>query len=259
MMGIAAGLAAQGKTVFASTFAVFAAGRTYDQVRISIAQPEQNVKIVASHSGISVGEDGISHHAVEDLALMTSFPNFRVIVPADALETEQAIRLAADTQGPFYIRLSRPKTPIVCAEDYVFQLGKAYTIRKGTDVTIMALGLMVASALDAAETLATQGIDCRVLNMASLKPVDEPAIEKAARDTGAIVTAEEHLLHGGLGSAVARVAGERYPVPLEFVALKDTYAQSGKPAELLREYKLTADDIVEAVQKVLERKRELAR
>jgi transketolase len=253
MMGIAAGLAASGKTVFASTFAVFAACRCFDQVRMSIAQPALNVKIVATHGGITVGEDGTSHHSIEDLALFCSHSNFTVVVPADAIETAQAVRTAAATYGPFYIRLSRPKTPLVYTDDYRFQLGQAVTMREGRDATIIAIGIMVANALEAAQNLMKDGIDCRVLNMATLKPIDEQAIIKAAQETGAIVAAEEHLEHGGLGSAVARVVTQYHPVPMAFIAVK-SYAKSGKPQELVEQHKLTAADIEGAVRSVLPRK-----
>jgi len=253
MVGIAAGLAASGKIPFASTFAVFAPGRCYDQIRMSIAQPKLNVKLVVTHGGITVGEDGTSHQSVEDLALISSFPGFTVIVPADAIETAQAVKVAAATCGPFYIRLCRSKLPLVYDESYCFKLGKAVTMRQGRDATIIAIGVMVAIALEAAGNLKREGIDCRVLNMPTLKPIDEAAIIKAA-ETGAIVTAEEHLEHGGLGSAVARVVARHYPVPMEFVAIKDTYAKSGKPSQLLQRYGLTAKDIEQAVRAVVKRK-----
>ena len=259
MVGIAAGLAASGKIPFASTFAVFAPGRCFDQIRMSIAQPGLNVKLVASHSGISVGEDGTSHQSIEDLALIGSLPGFTVIVPADAIETAQAVRAAAAGYGPFYIRLCRPKLPLVYSEGYHFALGKAVTMRRGRDATIIAIGLMVKMALEAAESLKREGIDCRVLNMPTLKPIDEAAIIQAATETGAIVTAEEHLEHGGLGSAVARVVARHQPVPMEFVAIKDTYAKSGKPAELLERYGLTARDIERGVRSAVERKNKTGR
>ena len=254
MVGIAAGLAASGKIPFASTFAVFVPGRCFDQIRMSIAQPELNVKLVVTHGGISVGEDGTSHHSIEDLALIGALPGFTVIVPADAIETAQAVRAAAAHYGPFYIRLCRPKLPLVCSEDYHFNLGKAVTMRQGGDATIIAIGLMVKAALEAAQNLEREGIDCRVLNMSTLKPIDEAAITQAAAETGAIVTAEEHLEHGGLGSMVARVVARHQPVPMEFVAIKDTYAKSGKPAELLQRYGLTAKDIEQAVKSAIKRK-----
>jgi len=254
MVGIAAGLAVSDKLAFASTFAVFVPGRCFDQVRMSIAQPGLNVKLVTTHGGISIGEDGTSHQAIEDLALACSLPGFTVIVPADAIETTQAVRVAAANYGPFYIRLCRPKLPLVYDDDYHFVLGKAVTMRRGKDITIIAIGIMVTAALEAAAHLGREDIDCRVLNMPTLKPVDEAAIIGAATETGAIVTAEEHLEHGGLGSAVARVVAKYQPVPMEFVAIKDTYAQSGKPAELLQRYGLTAKDIEQAVRAVVKRK-----
>jgi transketolase len=255
MVGIAGGLAAAGKIPFASTFAIFAMGRCFDQMRLSIAQPKLNVKLVVTHGGISVGEDGFSQQAVEDLSLICSLPGFTVIVPADAIETAQAVRAAADNPGPFYIRLCRPKLPLVYERGYKFKLGKAVTMRRGGDATIIAIGLMVKGALEAAENLKREGIDCRVLSMPTLKPIDEAAITRAAAETGAIVTAEEHLEHGGLGSAVARVVAKHKPVPMEFIAIKDTYAQSGKPAELFKRYGLTARDIEKAVRAAMKRKR----
>ncbi len=254
MVSIAAGLAASGKIPFASTFAVFVPGRCFDQIRMSIAQPGLNVKLVVTHGGISVGEDGTSHQSIEDLALITSLPGFTVVVPADAIETAQAVRVAASSYGPFYIRLCRPKMPLVYNDDYRFNLGKAVTMRQGEEVTIIAIGTMVAAALEAADNLKREGIDCCVLNMPNLKPIDEAIIIKAATDTGAIVTAEEHLEHGGLGSSVSRVVARHHPVPMGFVAIKDTYAKSGKAAELLQRYGLTAKDIEQAVRSVIKRK-----
>jgi transketolase len=253
MVGVAAGLASSGKIPFASTFAVFLPGRCFDQVRMSISQPGLNVKLAATHSGITVGEDGISHQAIEDLALICSFPGFTVIVPADAIETRQAVKAAAETYGPFYIRLGRPKVPVLNSEDYKFEIGKAVVMRQGKDATIIAIGTMVKAALDASETLKNQGIECTVLNMSTLQPIDQTAILKAVSETGAIVTAEEHLLHGGLGSSVAQVVAQNKPVPIEFVCLKD-YAMSGKPDELLVKYGLSSRGIHEAVLKVLKRK-----
>jgi transketolase len=254
MMGIAAGLAASGKTVFASTFAIFASARCYDQVRVSIAQPHQNVKIVVTHSGITVGEDGFSHHAIEDLSLMCSFPGFTVVVPADALETSQAVRAAAVTHGPFYIRLTRPKMPLVYHDNYRFALGKAVTMRGGGDATVIAIGYMVDRALQAADALAREGIELRVVNMPTLKPIDEQAILKAAEETGAILTAEEHLEHGGLGSMVARVVVKQHPVPMSFLTIKDIFTSSGKAGELLEKHGLTAEGIVEEIRSLVGRK-----
>jgi len=255
MVTIAAGLAASGKIPFASTFAVFVPGRCFDQIRMSIAYSRLNVKLVVTHGGISVGEDGASHHSVEDLALIGSLPGFTVIVPADAIETAQAVKVAAASYGPFYIRLCRPKLPLVYNQDYCFNLGKAVTMRQGKDATIIAIGIMLSAALEAADNLGRQGIDCRVLNMPTLKPIDEAAIIKAASETGAIVTAEDHLEHGGLGSIVSQVVARHHPVPMEFVAIKDTYAKSGKATELLQRYGLTAKDIAQAVYEVVKKKR----
>lgn len=253
MVGIAAGLASSGKVPFASTFAVFLPGRCFDQVRMSISQPGLNVKLAATHSGITVGEDGISHQAIEDLALICSLPAFTVLVPADAVEATQAVKAASETFGPFYIRLGRPKVPVIYSQDYKFEIGKAVRMRHGKDVTIIAIGVMVKVALDAAANLQSQGIDCSVLNMSTLQPIDQNAIIKAAAETGAIVTAEEHLLHGGLGSIVARITAKNKPVPMEFVGIKD-YAMSGKPTELLERYGLTAKGIQDAVTCVVKRK-----
>ena len=254
MIGIAAGLAASGKTVFASSFAVFTPGRSFDQMRLSLAQPHLNVKVVATHGGLTVGEDGASHQAIEDLALTCVLPGFRVIVPADAIETAQVIRTAANTQGPFYVRLSRIDLPIIHQNDYQFKLGKAFMIRHGNDVTVIAAGVMVSAALQAAEELQKENINCRVLNMATVKPIDESAIIAAAKETGAIVTAEEHQENGGLGSIVARIVVRNKPVPMSFIAVKDTFGESGKPDELLRKYGLTAADIVQGVRSVIARK-----
>jgi len=255
MVSIAAGLASSGKIPFASTFAVFVPGRCFDQIRMSIAQPRLNVKLVVTHGGISVGEDGTSHQSIEDLALIGALPGFTVIVPADAIETVQAVRAVVAHPGPCYIRLCRPKVELVYDQSYRFKLGKAVTMRRGGDATIIAIGLMVKTALEAAESLKGKGIDCRVLNMSTLKPIDEAAIIQAAADTGAIVTAEEHLEHGGLGSAVARVVATHQPVPMGLVAIKDTYAKSGKAVELLERYGLTAKDIEQAVHAAIKRKR----
>jgi len=253
LIGISAGLAASGKIPIASTFAVFAPGRCFDQMRVSIAQQHLNVKIVATHGGITVGEDGMSHQAIEDLGLACSLPGVTVIVPADAIETAQALRAAVAYKGPVYIRLCRPEVPIVNDESYRFAIGKATQLRQGTQATIIAMGLLVAPALEAADRLRLDGIYCRVLNMSTLQPIDAQAIVNAAAETGAIVTAEEHLEHGGLGSIVAQVVAQTRPVPVEFVALKG-YAESGKPAELLEKYGLNAKNIERAVRSLLLRK-----
>jgi transketolase len=253
MMSIAAGLASSGKTAFASTFAVFGSSRPYDQIRVGISQPHLNVKIVVTHAGITTGDDGMTAQAIEDLSLMCALPGFTVIVPADAPETVGAVREAASTYGPFYIRLSRSSTPVVHQDGYSFKIGKAELMREGGEATIVACGIMVKAALDASESLAREGVHCRVLNMATLQPVDVEALVTAARETGALVTAEEHLRHGGLGSIVAQVLGERFPVPLEMVAL-DRYAESGPPEVLLEKYGLTPAKIAEAVRKAVGRK-----
>ena len=253
MVTIAAGLASAGKIPFASTFAVFVPGRCFDQIRMSIAQPGLNVKLVTTHSGISVGEDGITHQAIEDLSLACALPGFTVIVPADGIETAKAVQAAAEISGPVYIRLGRPKVPVIYPADYRFELGKAVNMRRGKDAAIIAIGIMVKAALDAASDLQKQGIECSVLNLSTLQPLDEEAIVRAAGETGAIVTAEEHLEHGGMGSLVAQAVAKYHPVPMEFVALKD-YAMSGKPAELLARYGLTSQGIQEAVLRVIKRK-----
>ena len=255
MVSTAAGLAACGKIPFATTFAVFAACRAFDQLRMSVAQPHLNVKVVASHAGLTVGEDGKSAQALEDLALMTSLVGFNVIVPADGVEAAQATAVATATQGPFYIRTGRAVLPFVYDPSYQFTLGKAHQLREGRDVTIIACGVMVQAALDAAAQLAAGGVQARVLNMATLQPLDEAAVLAAAEETGAIVTAEEHFAHGGLGSLVSAVLVQNTPVPQELVAVKGRYGQSGKPAELLKEYGLTAGDVAAAARKAIARKR----
>ena len=253
MMSISAGLASSGKTVFASTFAVFGSARPYDQIRIGISQSHLNVKIVVTHAGITTGEDGVSAQSIEDLSLMCALPGFTVIVPADGPETARAVREAAKLPGPFYIRLSRAETPVVHESDYSFQVGRAEQVRDGSDAAIIACGIMVNTAREASDALAREGVRCRVLNMATLQPADTLAMVKAARETGAVVTAEEHLRHGGLGSIVAQTLGEQFPVPLETVAL-DRYAESGKPAQLVERYGLTAEDVVKAVRRAIARK-----
>ena len=254
IMGVAAGLASSGKTPFVSTFSVFGTCRPFDQIRVSIAQPHLNVKIVCTHAGIVSGEDGMSAHGIEDLSLMCSLPGFTVLAPADAIETVGAIRAAAETPGPFYVRLYRPATPVIHEGNCDFELGKAEVMRDGQDATIIALGVAVSSSLQAADMLSAKGISCRVINMHTLKPVDHEAIARASEETGAIVTAEEHYLHGGLGSIVAQSLGMGNPAPLGMVAL-DGYAESGKPDQLLEKYGLTPADIEKAVQGVLSRKR----
>ncbi|MEA4900991.1 transketolase family protein [Desulfitobacterium sp.] len=254
MMGTAAGFATTGKIPFASTFAVFATGRAFEQIRNSIAYPKLNVKIAATHAGITVGEDGGSHQAIEDVAIMRALPNMTVLVPADGEETRQAIYAAAKYQGPVYIRMGRLAVPMLFDENYTFEIGKANVIREGSDVTLFANGVMVSAALEAAEELAGRGIQAAVVNVASVKPLDQETIVRMAKATGAVVTAEEHTIIGGLGSAVAEVLAENVPTPMVRVGIKDSFGESGRPYELLEKYGLTARHIVEAVDKVLKKK-----
>jgi transketolase len=253
MISAAAGLSTMGYTVFASTFAVFAE-HAYDQLRMSIAQPNLNVKVVVSHGGVTVGEDGASAQSIEDIAVFSSLLNFRVLVPADVVEAAAAIEVAARTPGPFLIRTGRSKERVIYTDGPRFQLGKADRVREGSDVTIIAAGLMVVRALDAAATLAHEGIDARVLNLASVRPLDEDALLAAARDTGAIVTAEEHLVHSGIGAMCAQFLASRQPVPMEFVGVPNRYGESGTSAELLEIMGLTPDGIVAAARRAVERK-----
>lgn len=257
LIGFAAGLAAAGKIPFASTFAVFATGRAFEQIRNSVAYPQLNVKIAATHAGISVGEDGASHQAVEDLALMRSVPNMTVLVPADAVETYQVIRSAVQHNGPVYIRMGRLAVPVLFGESYAFTIGKANVIREGRDVAIFSIGLMVGEALKAADELKNKGIEAAVVNCASLKPLDEETVIRVAGSAGAVVTAEEHSIIGGLGSAVAELLSEKQDkfIPLEKVGIKDTFGESGKPEELLAKYGLTADEIIKAAERALFRKK----
>ena len=246
MIGTAAGLAVSGKIPFASTFAIFATGRAWEQIRQSVCYSELNVKIVATHGGITVGEDGATHQATEDLALMRVIPKMTVIVPSDYHETTQAVIAAAEHNGPCYIRLSRSNIPVINDKGVPFSIGKARILNEGKDVTIIATGLMVAESLDAADLLKEEGVDARVINMTTIKPLDKQAIVSAAKETGAIVTAEEHSIIGGLGSAVAETISTEFPVPMRMVGIRDEFGKSGKPEELLKQYKLTADDIRDA-------------
>ncbi len=252
MMGGAAGLAASGKTVFASSFAMFAAGRAFEQIRNSIAYPHLNVKIAASHAGVSVGEDGATHQCCEDIAIMRAIPGMVILNPADAPEAKAAVRAAADYHGPVYLRLGRLAVPVFNDEDVEFTIGKGKVLREGTDVTIIATGLEVNEAMLAADTLAAEGVSARVVNMATIKPIDKELILACAAETGAIVTAEEHNIIGGLGSAVAEVLVESgKPVPMLRVGVEDTFGRSGPALELLDMYGLTAPYIVEKAKAVL--------
>lgn len=246
MMGAAAGLAAAGKVPFASTFAIFAAGRCYDQIRTSIAYPNLNVKIAATHAGLTVGEDGATHQMNEDIALMRALPNLTVLVPADAPEAAAMTRWAAEHQGPVYLRLGRAAVPTVNGEDYQLQPGRAQVLRDGDDLVIFACGYMVHQALEAAADLADRGISAAVVNVHTIKPLDAETVVKYARRCGAVVTAEEHSIIGGLGGAIAEVLGEEHPTPLVRIGVRDTFGESGKPGELLEKYGLTAKEIIEA-------------
>lgn len=254
MIGTAAGFAAAGKTPFASTFAVFAAGRAYDQIRNSIAYPNLNVKIAATHAGLTVGEDGGSHQMLEDIALMRALPNMTVIVPADGIETKQVIKAAAELEGPVYIRLGRPKVPVLFGDDYKFEIGKGVVLKEGTDVTLIGTGIMVSKAMEAAELLASEGISAAVVNISTIKPLDAELIIAQAQKTGAVVTCEEHTICGGLGSAVAEVLVENCPVPMARVGVEDKFGESGLPDELLEKYGLSASNIAAKAKAVITKK-----
>lgn len=254
MMSLAGGLATTGFTVFASTFAMFAAGRAFEQVRNTIGYPHLNVKIGATHAGISVGEDGASHQCCEDIALMRSIPGMVIINPADDIEARAAVFAAAEHDGPVYMRFGRLAVPRVFDEDYKFEIGKAVTLREGTDVTIIATGLMVNEAIEAAKTLEAEGVSVELINMHTIKPLDKDAVIKAAKKTGCIVTAEEHNIIGGLGSAVAEAVAEEYPVPVVRVGVNDEFGKSGPAVELLHLYRLDAENIVEKAKLAISKK-----
>lgn len=251
MIGTAGGLSLTGKLPFASSFAIFETGRAWEQIRQTICYSNLNVKLVATHAGLTVGEDGASHQALEDIALMRVLPNMTVIVPADGPETEQVINAAADYYGPVYVRLGRAKLPVVMPEAYSFQIGKAYAFHIGKDANIIATGIMVSAALDAWKILRAEGLDVGVINMATIKPLDEEMVFKAAEAAKLIITAEEHSVIGGLGSAVCEVLSEKMPVPVKRIGVKDKFGRSGKPDELLRLYGLTAEDIIQTVKSSL--------
>lgn len=255
MMAIAAGLAASGKTVFASSFAMFTSGRAYEQIRNSIAYPKLNVKIGATHAGLTVGEDGASHQCIEDIALMRVIPNMTVISPADAVEAKKAVEAAILYNGPVYLRFGRSKVPVIFdISNYNFHIGKGIMVEDGNDAAIIATGIMVNEALKAREKLVKEGISVRVINIHTIKPIDRAIIIKAAQETGAIVTAEEHNIMGGLGSAVAEVLSEECPVHMRRVGVQDKFGRSGKPDELLKAYGLTDEDIIKAVKEVAAKK-----
>jgi transketolase len=251
MMGTAAGFALMDKIPFACTFGVFASGRAWDQIRISIAYMNLNVKIIGTHGGISVGPDGATHQALEEIALMRILPNMTVIVPADALEAKKATIESAKIKGPVYIRLGRSAVPVITKPDSVFKIGKADTLREGRDATIFACGQMVYESMVACDILEKEGIKARLVNMHTPKPIDKDTVIKAAKETGAIVTVEEHTIHGGLGSAIAEVATQTFPVPIKMVGIKDRFGVSGEPDELFEYFGLKPANIVQAVKEAI--------
>jgi transketolase len=255
LIGAACGFAAAGKIPFASTFAMFATGRAFEIIRNSVCYPKLNVKVCATHAGLTVGEDGASHQSVEDMAIMRAIPNMTVIVPADGVETEKVIFNVAEFNGPVYVRLGRSAVPTLFDENYEFKIGKGSVLREGSDVSIIACGIMVNEAIIAHDILKSEGIYAKVINMSTIKPIDKELIIEAAKETGAIVTAEEHSVIGGLGSAVSEVLCEEYPVVVRKVGVKDTFGESGTPKELLKKYGLTAVDIAMAAKDAMSNKR----
>ena len=255
MVSVAAGLATCGKIPFASSFAMFTAGRAFEQIRNAVGYPHLNVKIGATHAGISVGEDGATHQCLEDMGVMRTIPGMVILNPADAAEARLAVKAAIDYEGPVYLRFGRLAVPVIFDEDYKFEIGKGVELKEGTDVTIIGTGLMVNEALKAYELLAAEGISARVINMATIKPIDRDIIIKAAKETGAIVTAEEHNIIGGLGSAVAEVLCETVPVPLLRIGTKDVFGRSGKPDVLMAMYEMTAEDIVKKAKEAIAMKK----
>ena len=254
LIGAACGFAAAGKIPFASSFAMFATGRAFEVIRNSACYPKLNVKVCATHAGITVGEDGATHQSVEDIAIMRSIPNMTVMVPADGVEAEQMIFEAAKVYGPMYVRLGRSAVPTIFDENYKFEIGKGKVVREGNDLTIIACGIMVNEAIIASEVLKSEGINARVINMSTIKPIDKELIITAAKETGAIVTAEEHSILGGLGSAVSEVVTEECPVVVKKVGINDTFGESGTPAELVKKYGLTSNDIVKAAKEAIAKK-----
>lgn len=254
LISVGAGLAAAGKIPFVSSFAMFATGRAFEQIRNAVCYPKLNVKVCATHAGITVGEDGATHQSLEDIACMRVLPNMTVVVPADEAETTSVIEWAANYQGPVYVRLGRAGVDDTTPAGYQFEPGKSQTLVEGADLTIIACGALVGPAVEGAKELAQAGISARVINMASIKPIDKDAIVKAAQETGAILTAEEHNVLGGLGSAVAEVVVQEAPVPMAFVGVQDSFGESGTPKELMAKYGLTAKDIVAAAKKLVARK-----
>jgi len=251
MIGTAAGLATCNKITFASTFAVFATGRAYDQIRVSVAYPNLNVRIVGSHAGLMTGEDGATHQALEDISLMRSLPNMTVIQPADAVETEKAMKALLTHKGPVYLRTGRGKVPIIFKEDYEFKIGKGVKLREGSDITLIATGSMVHEAINAAEILEKRNISTRVINIHTIKPIDKEIIINAAKETKAIISCEDHSIIGGLGSAVAEVTAQNHPCRMEFIGVRDTFGESAPAKDLYEKYGLTAKHIVMAAENLV--------
>lgn len=254
MISMAAGMTIGGKIPYTGTFANFSTGRVYDQIRQSVAYSQKNVKICASHAGLTLGEDGATHQILEDIGMMRMLPGMTVIVPCDYMQTKQATKAIADLDGPVYLRFGRPKVPIFTPEDQEFVIGKADVIFEGKDVTIIACGHLVYKAIVAAQELAKEGIDAEVINMHTIKPLDVEAILNSVKKTGCVVTAEEHMLNGGLGEAVSQVLSRNLPTPQEYVGVNDTFGESGTPDELMAKYNIDTPDIIKAAKKVINRK-----
>lgn len=254
MIGVSAGLTIGGKIPFATTFANFATGRVYDQIRQSVAYSNKNVKICASHAGVTLGEDGATHQILEDLGMMKMLPNMTVINPCDYNQTKAATLAIADHEGPVYLRFGRPVIPVFTPADQKFEIGKAWTVNEGNDVSIFCTGHLVWEAIKAGEILSAEGIEADIINIHTIKPLDEEAILASVKKTGCAVSAEEHMINGGLGDSVANVLARNYPAPLEYVGVHDTFGESGTPDQLMQKYGLTADKIVEQVKKVMARK-----
>jgi len=255
MINVAGGMSLTGLIPFVSTYGVFVSGRAWEQIRTSICYGQLNVKFGGAHGGISVGPDGATHQALEEITIMRVLPNMKVIVPADYYETYKAVMAMKEMEGPVYIRFGREKVPTVTTKDTPFEIGKAYSVREGTDVSIIACGVMVAEALDAAEFLESKGVSAEVINMHTIKPIDKETILKSAQKTGCVVTAEEHQKAGGMGSAVMEVLAQNHPVPVEMVGIDDTFGESGKPSELMEKYGITSKEIIEQALKVIIRKK----
>jgi transketolase len=255
MMSVAAGLALSGKIPFVCSYAVFVPGRCWDQLRVSVCYSKANVKVAGAHAGISVGPDGATHQGLEDIATVRCIPNITVVVPCDSIETKKATIAAEEHIGPFYFRFAREKTPVITAEDTPFKVGKAEIFKEGSDVTIVACGPLVYQSLIAAKELEKEGVSAKVINNHTIKPIDKLTLASSAKETGAVVTVEEHQIIGGLGGAVAEALAESYPVPMEFVGMPDSFGESGQPAELLEKYGMTVKSIKEAVKTVLKKKK----